>query len=76
MQTEIRPCCFCGSTEIEVQVIEGRVWVGCNKCEARGPTARALLWELHQLQPEQYHQKIDLLVEEAIKLWNKSIKSL
>lgn len=44
MSNELQPCPFCGSTDLHEYDQEGIAWVGCNNCNAEGPTTE-LLWE-------------------------------
>lgn len=38
MKTKLKPCPFCGSSEIELKVDDGLHWNRCMRCCAEGPT--------------------------------------
>ena len=41
VQIPLRPCPFCGSTELEIEEVDPEVYaVGCNSCGAMGPAVR------------------------------------
>lgn len=88
-EQELKPCPFCGSTDIlyQLNVTEGYdvlyyAYMYCNKCNCRG--ARTFTKTLHhgeyneEVSPGEYKGSVEIhadkeIKEKAIKLWNRRV---